>query len=981
MAKVIRKVAFGVLCVFSAALIAGNVVCFQVLGVDFISAGLGGTGASQIDEETASKGSKLVKKVSEEGTVLLKNINNTLPLNLEANNKINVFGYTCTDNAWAYSGIGSGSCIPDPAKRIGILGGLKNAGFNYNTEIVEAYEKAIPTSDPNFGYNQYGKIIQPDVSFYTNSLLQNAKAFSDTALVVLSRESGENVGEIPTVSKDYMTGDVDDTRSYLALSAKEEGMLEKVESNFDKVIVLLNTTNNMECGFLTSDKIGAALYCGPTGVSGAESVANLLAGQKTVADPDGNVSVEKISPSGRLADTYAYDYSSEPAYANAFVRNKSTTGGNIVYQEGMYFGYRWYETADKMGFFSGLKNGYDSAVVYPFGHGLSYTDFSWEIKDVSLADGSYLDKDSSIKVKVDVTNIGNYPGKDVVELYYSAPYISGQIEKSSINLGDYAKTAELQPGQTQTLTLSIRAYDMASYDCYDQNGNSHTGYELDKGDYVLSLRSDVHTLKDMEENTLTYKLPDTIKYNKDIDTDYDVINRFTGDDGYAGIALDGSNVGINATYLSRNDFVGTYIDTQANLPKNTSKVDAARIYRTGANDVDTMPEFSEESNLRIQLHKDGSFASSDELNSNSSELVYNDSLVDELLADYSSPKWDQLVDQASKDEVCELVEKSGFGSSQITSIGKASTLDFDGPSGFNENTQKIAESKSSWTSYPPECVVGCTWNQSLAYELGQSVAYEASKSGINGWYAPGVNLHRSNYNGRNYEYYSEDPYISGKQAAATINGAKTGGLYCYLKHFVLSEEGDNAKGVDTWITEQALRELYLKPFELAVKGGATGVMSAFNRIGPVWAGSCYDLMTEILRNEWGFKGSVVTDWASGDEIQNTPRGVLAGNDMWLNPMARNYAPLDKDDPSQMYCAKLALKHNIYTYISSYQAMRDYNTDDDDYKVDPSTVVVKKTATWWIPTLISIDCVTFIGTLAMGVWIFVPWNKIYKKKED
>ena len=974
-----RIVGFVALCALSAGLVVGNVVCFNVLGVDFINSAIAGSGATSGDEESAQKGDKLVKKITEDGTVLLKNENSTLPLDTSKNNKVNVFGYTSNDKGWVFTGVGSGSCKPDPEKRIGLLQGLKNAGFEYNEDLADKYDKSIDTSDEWLSMNQNGKIIQPSNDFYTDSLITSAKSYSDTALVVLSRNSGENVGEVPTTQTDYVTGATDETRSYLDISAKEEYMLDLVEKNFEKVIVILNTSNNMQCGFLNDEGVDAALYCGPTGLSGAESVANLLAGEKVSTDTDGKKTTTKISPSGKLADTYAYNYSTEPAFANSFVKNKSATGGNIVYQENMYFGYRWYETADAEGFFRGLEKGYDSAVLYPFGYGLSYTSFKWTMKEVSLPKGSALQADSNIKITVTVENTGNYPGKDVVELYYLPPYIKNGIEKSAITLGDFAKTSVLQPGESQDVTLSLSAYSMSSYDCYNKNDNGNAGYELDAGSYSLQLRKDVHNLKEMDDNsnTLTYNVENTINITKDPVTDYDVINRFTGEDAYGWVPIDGSNVGVNETYLSRSNFIGTFKDTSSRLPTDTKKMTEAKTYQSSAMDQETMPSFGAENGLYLVTKKDGTKASAADLAS-PSNLVFNDTLVDKLMKDYDGELWDQIVDQVTINEATELVEKSGFGSPVIESIGKPKTLDFDGPSGFNQNTQKIAEDKSTWTSYPCEAVIGCTWNEALAYEIGQSMAYEASKSGINGWYAPGVNLHRSNYNGRNYEYYSEDPIISGDLSSATIQGAKSGGLYTYIKHFALSEEGDNAKGVDTWITEQTFREIYLKPFEIAVKGGAQGVMTAFNRIGAIWAGAIYDLCTEILRNEWGFKGSVVTDWSSGDEIMNPTRGVIAGNDLWLDPMKTNYAPLDKTDPTSMYCAKLAVKHNLYTYVSTYQYSRDYNPEDNDYKVNAGIKGPTSSSSWWIPTLYSIDVLVFGGAIFMGLYTFLPFFNKFKK---
>ncbi len=979
MKKGFKIALFSSLLVLSGTIIVGNILVYNVFGKDFINSAIVGSSSSYGDEESQKLGADLVRKISEGGTVLLKNENNVLPLNTKENNKINVFGYTALDNAWVFTGVGSGSCKPDPAKRVGILGGLEQAGFEYNEEIINKYKEAIPTTDPWMSMNQNGKIIQPDSSFYTDELIENAKEFSDTALVVLSRISGENVGEIPTVSTDYLSGEVDTSRSYLDLAKKEEEMLEIVEENFDKVIVLLNTTNNMQCEFLLDGGIDSALYCGATGLCGAESVANLLAGKKTVLNEDGEKEEVLVSPSGKLADTYVFDYKNEPVYANCFVTNKSTTGGNIVYQEGIYFGYRWYETANKEGFFSGLKNGYDSAVIYPFGYGLSYTNFDWEVINVSLPEDSNINKDSKINIVVRVTNKGNYPGRDVVQLYYSAPYYDGEIEKSAANLVDFVKTPTIEPDKYYDIQLTVDAYSMASYDCYDKNNNLNTGYELDAGQYELSLRTDAHNLKNMSRNIITYNVKEDILFQKDPVTNYDVINRFTGEDAYAGVSIDGSNVGINETYLSREDFIATFRDRAASLPKDQTKISKARTYVSKANNQEEMPKFEENNELYVVTKKDGTKASSEELK-NSKDLIFNDNLVDELTKDYDGELWDKLINQVSKSEAKALVERSGFGSETIESIGKPSTLDFDGPSGFNENTQKVAEDKSLWTSYPAECVIGCTFDVQLANEIGKSMAFEANKSGINGWYAPGVNLHRSNYNGRNYEYYSEDPIVSGKLASATIQGAKSGGLYCYLKHFVLSEEGDNAKGVDTWITEQALRELYLKPFEIAVKDGANGIMTAFNRVGPVWAGASYDLCTEILRNEWGFKGSVITDWSSGDDIMNTQMGVVAGNDMWLNPLNNNGKPLDVNDPTEMYCAKLALKHNLYTYVSTYKYARDY-TSDDDYKINAGVIGGGQAQDWVTPRIIAIDLTVFGCTIISALYLFEPWKYFKKEKQE
>lgn len=966
------KITFIALAALSVLLAAADVVVFGVIGKDFISAAIAGTGAEKGSVESKEKGAQLVKKISEEGTVLLKNENKALPLNIEENNKVNVFGYTAIDNAWVFTGVGSGSCKSDPNDRVGLLGGLEKAGFEYNKDIIEAYKEAIPTKDDWMSMNQNGKIIQPDKSFYTEEMIRDAKQFSDTAIVVLSRNSGENVGEVPNFQRDYLTGEVDNSRSYLQIAKKEEEMLEIVKSNFSKVIVILNTTNNMQCDFLRDENIQAALYCGPTGLNGAEGVANLLKGKTDAVDADGNKVETLLSPSGHLTDTLGADYTSEPAYANYRINksdSKNFNCGSIVYQEGIYFGYRWYETAYQEGYISN----YDDAVIYSFGHGLSYTDFSWKVKESEKITDKITEK-TTLKYTVTVTNTGDYPGKDVVQMYYSAPYINGEIEKSAINLADFAKTSTLLPGESQDVTLETSFYDMASYDCYDANKDGHKGYELDKGDYYISFRTDCHNLKETSsQNEFKYTLDETLDIDKDPTTNSDVINRFTGEDAYASVAIDGSDVGINETYLSRANFASTIKTKQSKLPSDISKINKGRLYQTGANNQEEMPVFSKESNLRLITKQDGSSATLAELNSGK-DLKYNDKLIDELMSDLNGEKWTLLLDQLSKAEAKSLVECSGFGSNAIESIGKTKTLDFDGPSGFNENTQKIAEDKSSWTSYPAECVIGCTYNEQLANEIGKSVAFEANASKISGWYAPGVNLHRSNYNGRNFENYSEDPIVSGRLAAATIDGAKSGNLYCYLKHFILSEEGDNPKGTETWLTEQTLREQYMKPFEIGVKRGANAIMSSFSRLGCVWSGANYDLLTSILRDEWGFKGSVVTDWSSGDDIMNTQKGVLAGNDLWLNPMTNNGKPLNVNDATQMYCAKNAVKNNLITYLSTYVYSRDYSDDNNPYKVESGIKTASEVSEWWIPTLISIQVVIGLGCIATGLLYFLPKKK-------
>lgn len=966
----------------SCGLIAGNVVAYHYSPI--ITTALCGTGVSFDSEDfrqATAKSDELCQDIAEEGVVLMKNNNNTLPLQYAENEdkNINVFGWASSDQGFLLSGIGSGSSTISESKKVTLLDALADEGFNVNEDLVNFYNEYDSTS---YGYNSSRiKLIEPDMEDYTAfdaNMLNSAIEFSDTALITISRVNGENVGEIPMTQTKTQGQATDSSRTYLQLSTQEEALIDYCGDNYENVIVLINSTNQMELGYLDDPRVDAVLNVAILGQSGARAIPRILDGS--------------VNPSGHLIDTYAYDYTKEPSYANRF-----KNGNHISYNEDIYFGYRWYETADAENYFDGetrtgydekgsetTLEGYDAMVQYPFGFGLFYTTFEWTIDSIQIKEGETtkdydsnnkaLSKDSEIEISLSCTNTGNVSGKDVMQLYYTAPYYY-EIEKSAINLVDFAKTAELEPGKTQTgITLTLSAYDMASYDCYDLNGNGFAGYELEKGSYQLRFMEDAHHAKEMKEgvsSTISLDVANDILFDKDPTTGNEVVNRFTGEDAYAGVPIDGSTIYSNSSdapvYLTRADFEGTFPTSSIKTPTNTSQVNTANNYTDTTYDQTEMPVTEAEGQYFLKTREDGSKATLDDLKGTGAATIYNDELIYKIGSDYDAPELDAMVDQLSIDEAFNIVEDSGFGTPAIESIGKPRTYDFDGPAGFNSNTQ-TGISSGEWTAFPSETLVGQTFSKNLARQMGQSMGDEGKTTSLQGWYAPGVNMHRSPYNGRNYEYYSEDPVLNGYLAANVIEGAKSRGLYCYLKHFTLSEPGDNARNLNTWLTEQNFREMYLKPFEIAVKkGGANAIMSAFNYIGGVWAGANKAMNVDVLRDEWGFRGSVITDWSDGSGSMNTRKGVRAGNDIWLNPnVGRNSSPLDNSDPTDVYCAKQAAKNVIYTFCETYNYYKHYEAKNDEVIINYGETQINPPFAWWIPLLVGIDVLCFGG---LGVWLY------------
>lgn len=773
-------------------------------------------------------------QISDEGIVLLKNEGNLLPLD---NKKVNIFG---TD-AYNFKYGGGGSGAVDLSTVVNLFDSLEMAGIEINPTLHAMYndmgQDASDTGSNNivsmvssFLFGAETEDIDSN-DYLTDEVLSAAKEYSDQAIVVLSNEVVE-------------ASDCD--AEALALTPNRRELIRRVAENFEHVIVIVNVGNATELGILDEyDSIEAVVWVGIPGTQGCVSLGKVLTGE--------------INPSGRLVDTYPYSASAAPASINFGDYKYDNIKGMafINYNEGIYIGYRYFETR-----YANDEEGYWNAVQYPFGYGLSYTEFDWESLDFSVFE-------DVITWNVKVTNIGDTAGKDVVQLYFSAPYIPGGIEKSAIELAAYDKTELLQPGESEILTLSFPVRDMSSYDMTGKEA-----YVLDAGSYEIKLARNVHDIVEVGY----YDVPETIVYNTDEVTGTPIENRF-----------DYANGGL--TYLSRNDWDGTYPDN-GNLSYTASEalLKAVQAYKNPAPSTAAMPVTGADNGILLSDLKG---------------LSYDD------------PKWEQFLDQFTIEELMQLFAEGGWHSVAIERLGVPDTRMLDGPAGINSMMKPV-----SAAAYPTEIMVASTWNDDLAYELGAHIGAEAVAYDVQVWYAPAMNLHRTAQGGRNFEYYSEDPVLSGKMAAATIRGAQEQGVMVTIKHFAMNNEETNARsGIYCWANEQSMRELYLRPFEIAVKeGGATGAMSSFTHIGYKWSGGNPELLQNVLRDEWGFVGMVSTDAALAG-FMDAGLAARNGNDLMLEMgMADSAGVIEKAysaDPVGITLALRSCAHNICYSILNY----------------------------------------------------------------
>ncbi|MBR3270785.1 MAG: glycoside hydrolase family 3 protein, partial [Clostridia bacterium] len=778
---------------------------------------------------------QMAETLEAEGIVLLKNDNAALPL--ASGTKVNLFGYGSVDPIYGGTGSGSG----DTSKNVDVVKGLSNAGLVVNEELVKFYQNSGVSRPKQGGYS--GSNFTPaevPASAYTDAVLQQAKDFSDVAIVVFSRIGGEG-GDLPMDMFAAGYSKTDDGRHYLELTQDEEDLLNLVKAQgFGKVIVLINSSNTMELGF--ADGVDACVWVGSPGAVGFNAVGEVLSGT--------------VNPSGRLVDTYAYDLTSSPAYWNAGDFTYGNLKRNYVeYAEGIYVGYRYYETAAADGFID-----YEKTVQYPFGYGLSYTTFTQEI-------AGYSDGNGTIAMQVKVTNTGSVAGKDVVQVYYTAPYTKGGIEKAHVALIGFAKTKELAPNESETVTIAFKAEDMASFDAFGAGC-----YVLEAGDYEIKLMNNAHTVIDSR----TYTVKETITYGED---------HARSTDKTAAVAhfADVQN-GQITVYTSRSDWAGT---------TPTARADG----KTASDAV--VKAFSEKAPY--------------EVNAADPAIVYADhglTLTDMAGLDWNDPKWEQLLEQLSDEDMAAMILNGGWSTPAVASVGKPATSDLDGPAGINSLVSSLRG-----VSFPSEVVIGSTWNEPLVEEFGKVFGQEAAANGVVGLYAPGMNIHRTPFSGRNFEYFAEDGFLSGKLGAAEVRGAKTQGVYLYAKHFALNDQESNRLSISVWANEQAIRELYLKPFELTVKeGNTTAIMSSYSHLGTTWAGASKALLTDVLRGEWGFTGMVVTDSAMGNTVWMDPNlAVRAGNDMMLCLMG---ASIETDNNTARNAMRAACHNILYTQANS-----------------------------------------------------------------
>ncbi len=864
--KLVRKEAWIAFLLVLVVLV--NLICFIPMS-SMISLAMGN---GTITEETSQEATELCEDIADEGIVLLKNDNGALPL--ASGSSLNVFGWASTNPC--YGGTGSGS-LSDAYETTTLLDGLTNAGFTLNTELSDFYT-AYRADRPEVGmWSQDWTLPEPTADSYTDEMMQNAKAFSDTALVVITRVGGEGA-DIPTdVSQVTYTDnsdqykDFEDGEHYLQLSQTEKNMLDLVCANFDNVIVVYNGANTMELGFINDyQQIKGAIWCPGTGQSGFNALGEILSGA--------------VNPSAKTSDTFVYDLTATPSYNNfgsflydnmddySYTSTNFMTGAEettipsfVNYVEGIYVGYRFYETAAAEGLID-----YDKSVQFPFGYGLSYTEFTQEMGDVTVADGQ-------VSFDVTVTNTGSVAGKSVVEAYYNPPYVNGGIEKASANLIDFAKTDVLEPGASQAVSFSFKLEDMASYDSQDKGC-----YVLEAGDYIISINSDSHNVIDSK----TVTVDETVVYDE---------NNARSTDQTAATNQFDYAIGDDITYLSRADGFANYEEaTAAPASFSMSEENKAKFLNNANydpedynNDSDEMPTTGASNGLKLE---------------------------DLRGADYDDAKWDELLDQLTISDMDTMIALGGYQTSAASSVGKVMTVDCDGPASINNNFTGTGS-----IGFPSAVMIANTWNQDVALAFGESIGKMADEMEVSGWYAPAMNTHRNAFAGRNFEYYSEDGVLAGKMAANAVIGAEEYGVYAYIKHFALNDQETNRCGMlCTWSNEQAIREIYLKPFEIAVKeGGAKAVMSSFNYIGTQWAGGTYALQTTVLRDEWGFKGFVLTDYFGVYGYMDSDMGIRGGTDCMLvaYDTETNHVT-DTKSATSVKAMRQACKNIMYTVVNS-----------------------------------------------------------------
>ncbi len=922
-------------------LIVANLICTGPMAsmLDLISE------TSYLTEATTAEATELVVTMADEGIVLTENNDGMLPLAGDA--KLNVFGWASTNPC--YGGTGSGA-LNDAYPTVTLLQGLTNAGLELNTELEKFYTD-YKSDRPSVAMSvQDWTLPEPNVSLYTDEMMNNAKAFSDTAMIVITRVGGEGA-DLPTDmaavvdgswirrqaerngemrGAGYYNGSYDDTLNqgndwdagdhFLQLSNREEEMIDLVCDNFDKVILVYNGANPFELNWIYDyPQIKSVLLCPGTGQSGFNGLGRIVTGA--------------VNPSGKTADTYVIDMKDTPWWNNfgdfkytnmdEFISDASNfdpAGSSVSfvnYVENIYVGYKFYETAAKEGFIN-----YDEKVQYPFGYGLSYTKFEQEMGAISESNGN-------ITFDVTVKNTGTVAGKDVVEVYVDLPYTNGGIEKASANLLDFAKTGLLEPGAEEKITFTIPVENLASYDTEGAGC-----YVLESGEYVVSINSDSHNVLDSQ----TYTVSSTVTYGESNKRESDMIpavNQFDYAEG-------------DITYLSRANSFANYAQATA-APTNFEM------------DAEDKTDFYNKNNY---LTAEATAMDEDPNAAAVTTGAKNNLQLKELRGlSYDDTQWDKLLDQLTLDDMNTLISLGGYQTSAVDAIGKVRTNDNDGPASINNNFTGVGS-----VGFPAGVMIAATWSKALAHDFGSSIGKMADEMNTSGWYAPAMNIHRTSFAGRNFEYYSEDGYLSGAMAANAVAGAKEHGVYSYMKHFALNDqEGNRNSMLCTWSSEQAIREIYLRPFEMCVKdSGCEAVMSSFNYIGNRWAGGDSRLLNTVLREEWGFQGFVETDYFGVYGYMSADQAIRNGCDLMLvsYQTATNNVQFRETNGAQQ-AMRTAAKNILFVTVNS----RAYT--DENY--------AKATATPTWRTILTVVNVV-VGVVLVASEALVIKSYLKKKKE-
>lgn len=952
-------------------------------------------------EQSSATGQDLSKRIMEEGAVLLKN-NGALPLD-RGIRQVNVFGWRSVD--WIYGSEGqnaSGGVSPedgDIEKNIDLCKALNAYGVQYNRRLYDMYcgyfkpdrqssdikgahiDSLKPLKEPKIG----------DKKYYSDELLSYTEEYSDTALVVIGRMIGEGTNASHTEQVKKGPGSLpDNTRHFLEISTEEEELLRYCGEKFENVIVLLNVANAFECGFLdTIPGIDACLYIGFTGTRGAAAIPSLLYGD--------------VSPSGKTVDIFPYDAFTNPA--NVFIENwyADTRIAYTDLVENIYVGYKWYETADATGVWDELtlydgdarRIGYDAVVQFPFGHGLSYTQFDWTVKGfyvhddeleegeepTELAPGSAITDKTKIDVVINIKNVGGVRGRDVAEVYLTAPYYANEIEKASVSLVGFGKTDILEPGADGDITIILDAYDFASYDCYglnNKNGDTHTGWELDAGTYTLSLRTDSHTVKDVyykdgtekQAGSFDYSVAELINIDADPVTGKPVDNLFTGEKTVDAVPIDAKSkdgsFDPEIPWFSRSSFPKPSEWSEINVRRNiTPDIGTPWTYtsaRASAWDNATVNEFGEAITAEKPTWGAG----------NGLKLAENGIITDlgkKLGADYDAEEWEAVLDQVTVGEFQTMIN-GYYGTQAMSSVGKPMLTDLDGPAqikGFSYAPRG--------TGYPTMVVVAATWNPELAYEFGKSFGDDMKSVGVSGVWGWAIDMHRNAFFGRNHESPSEDSYLAGRIITNAVKGLNTRGRYCFLKHFALFGRDRLDAAGNIFTTEQGLREIYLRPFRMAfVEGGALGCMTTYKGVGAEHSETTIGLLTGVLRREWDFKGAISTDYIGNNAFCDAI--LRSGGNLGMGVSLSFGGYNENATPRLQQRMRESVKQVLYMWLRADHNERMYaaNPDQNDSIIATTSI---NTWSWWQPMLITLMAVI---PVLCAMWLALVLISIFVKSQ-